>query len=164
MSWSWKWSGRDGSRGWMLARGEAVRDDGGAITGLLGVAVDITERKEAADELQLMATHDPLTGLANRSALLAETARVINAVRRSASSTAVLMVDLDRFKNVNDTLGHAAGDELLVATARRIENVVRSRYFVSARLGGDEFVVVLHGLEDPGRAVRIAGTPCCCVP
>jgi diguanylate cyclase (GGDEF)-like protein/PAS domain S-box-containing protein len=146
----------DASHGWMLARGEAVRDDGGAIIGLMGVALDITERKIAADKLQLMATHDPLTGLANRAALLDAASRALSAARRSARSTAVLMVDLDRFKNVNDTQGHAAGDELLVAAARCIEDVVRTGDLV-ARLGGDEFVVVLHGLEDPGTAVRVAG-------
>lgn len=145
----------DGSRGWMLARGEAVRDAGGAIVGVQGVAMDITERKVAIDELQSLATHDPLTGLSNRVALLGEIARALSAGNRSGRATAVLMLDLDRFKVVNDTLGHAAGDELLVAAARRLENAVRAGDLV-ARLGGDEFVAVMRELDDPRDAVRAA--------
>ena len=111
----------DGSHGWMEARGEAIRDANGTIVELHGVSVDITDRKVAREELQELATHDPLTGLANRAALLDEVTRAVSAGQRSARSTAVLMMDLDRFKAVNDTLGHAAGDDLLVAAAARIE-------------------------------------------
>ena len=78
-------------------------------------------RKAASDELQVLATHDPLTGLANRAALLDEITRALSAGRRSGRATAVLMMDLDRFKDVNDALGHAGGDDLLVAAAARIE-------------------------------------------
>lgn len=116
--------GPDGTFGWVLARGEAVLDEDGAITGLAGVAIDITARKIASDEFEVMATHDPLTGLANRAALLDVISSAVTAGRGSNTSTAVLMVDLDRFKEVNDTMGHAAGDDLLTATARRIERVV----------------------------------------
>ena len=143
----------DGTRGWMLARGEALRDADGAIVGLTGVAMDVTERKTASDALRVLATHDPLTGLANRVALLDEITRAVSSGRRSRQSTAVLMMDLDRFKNVNDTLGHTAGDDLLVAAAARIETVVRAGDLV-ARLGGDEFVVVMRDLGDPAEAVR----------
>jgi diguanylate cyclase (GGDEF)-like protein len=146
----------DGSHGWMLARGEAVRAADGVIVGVAGVALDITERKAAIDALQVLATHDPLTGLANRVALLDEISRAVSAGRRSGRAAAVLMMDLDRFKDVNDTLGHAAGDDLLVAAAVRIEKVVRAGDLV-ARLGGDEFVVVMRDLDDPTEAVRAAG-------
>jgi diguanylate cyclase (GGDEF)-like protein/PAS domain S-box-containing protein len=146
----------DGSHGWMLARGEAVRDATGTIVGLQGVAVDITDRRVATDQLRVQATHDPLTGLANRAALLDEIARAISSGLRLGRSVAVLMMDLDRFKEVNDTLGHAAGDDLLVAAAARLKRIVRAGDLV-ARLGGDEFVVVMRDLEDPTDAVRAAG-------
>jgi diguanylate cyclase (GGDEF)-like protein len=110
----------------------------------------------ASDELRLLATHDPLTGLANRTAMLEEISRALSAGRRSGRSTAVLMMDLDHFKHVNDTLGHTAGDDLLVAAANRIVDVVRAGDLV-ARLGGDEFVVVMRDLEDPSEAVLAAG-------
>jgi diguanylate cyclase (GGDEF)-like protein/PAS domain S-box-containing protein len=145
----------DGSHGWMLVRGEAICDAAGAIVGLRGVALDISERKLATEELQVLSTHDPLTGLANRSALLEEITRAVSAGRRSGRMTAVLMMDLDHFKNVNDTLGHAAGDDLLVAAARRIESIVPAGDLV-ARLGGDEFAVVMRDLADPDEAVRTA--------
>ncbi len=146
----------DGTHGWMLARGEAVRNPAGGITGVQGVALDITERKNASDVLQALATRDPLTGLANRAALLDEITRAVSARQRSGRPAAVLMMDLDRFKNVNDTLGHTAGDDLLVAAAARIEHVVRAGDLV-ARLGGDEFVIVMRDLDDPTEAVRAAG-------
>jgi diguanylate cyclase (GGDEF)-like protein/PAS domain S-box-containing protein len=146
----------DGSHRWMEARGEAVRDARGAIVELHGVSLDITDRKAVVDELQVLATHDPLTGLANRATLLDEITRAISAGRRSARATAILMMDLDRFKVVNDTLGHAAGDELLVCAASRIEETVRGGDLV-ARLGGDEFVVVMRDLTDPTEAARVAG-------
>jgi PAS domain S-box-containing protein len=145
----------DGSHGWMLARGEVVRDAAGAVVGLQGVAADITESRQAAEELLRLATHDPLTGLANRSVMLDDISRAIRAGRRSGYSTALLMVDLDHFKNVNDTLGHRAGDALLAAAGIRIERLVRAGDLV-ARLGGDEFVVVMRELEDPTEAVRAA--------
>jgi diguanylate cyclase (GGDEF)-like protein/PAS domain S-box-containing protein len=145
----------DGSHGWMLARGEAQPDAEGAIVGFGGVALDITDAKAASGELLAMATHDGLTGLANRSAMLDEINRALSAGSRAGRSTAVLMLDLDRFKNVNDTLGHGTGDQLLQAAADRITGIVRAGELV-ARLGGDEFVVVMRDLEDPAEAVRAA--------
>ncbi len=145
----------DGSHGWMLVHGEAVRDAAGAIVGVTGVALDITDAKAASAALELLATRDPLTSLANRATLLDEITRALSAGARSGRSTAILMLDLDRFKDVNDTLGHAAGDELLVSAATRIEQVVRASDLV-ARLGGDEFVVVMRDLEDPTEAGQAA--------
>ncbi|MDQ1308696.1 MAG: two-component system, chemotaxis family, CheB/CheR fusion protein [Actinomycetota bacterium] len=145
----------DGTHGWMLARGEVVRDAAGVVVGLQGVAADITESKIASQELLRLATHDPLTGLANRSMMLDDIKRAISAGRRSGGSTAVLMADLDHFKNVNDTLGHRTGDALLVAAAVRIKSIVRAGDLV-ARLGGDEFVVVMRELETANEAVRTA--------
>lgn len=145
----------DGSRGWMLARGEVVRDAGGNIVGLQGVAADVTESRHAAAALVLMATHDPLTGLANRNAMFEEISRALEASRRSRRPVAVLLLDLDHFKDVNDTLGHSAGDELLTAAAARIVSVVRASDLV-ARFGGDEFVVVLRELNTPSDATKSA--------
>ena len=145
----------DGSHGWMLARGEVVRDGAGDVVGLRGMALDITERRNYADELRALSTRDPLTGLANRTALMEEIPRALNAGRRSGRGTALLMVDLDRFKVVNDTLGHAAGDSLLVKVAARLDGLVRAGD-LTARLGGDEFVVVMRDLLDPAEAANAA--------
>jgi diguanylate cyclase (GGDEF)-like protein/PAS domain S-box-containing protein len=145
----------DGSHAWAEARGEAIRDAHGAIVELHGVSMDITDRRAARDELRSLATHDPLTGLANRTELLDEITRALSSSRRSARPTAILMMDLDRFKAVNDTLGHAAGDTLLIAAAARLYDVVRSGDLV-ARLGGDEFVIVMRDLGDPSEAARAA--------
>jgi diguanylate cyclase (GGDEF)-like protein/PAS domain S-box-containing protein len=103
---------------------------------------DVTDRRKAESALIELATHDPLTGLANRSMVTAEIRRALSAGKRSGRSTAVLMMDLDRFKNVNDSLGHAVGDDLLREAAERLAAVSRGGDLV-ARLGGDEFVVVL---------------------
>ena len=104
---------------------------------------DVTERYERDRHLAHLATHDVLTELANRAALLDELSRALPTARRSGRSTALLMLDLDHFKVVNDTLGHSAGDALLRAAAGRLQQAVRVGDLV-ARLGGDEFVVVMR--------------------
>jgi diguanylate cyclase (GGDEF)-like protein/PAS domain S-box-containing protein len=145
----------DGAHRWVEVRGEAVRDANGAIVELHGASLDITDRKRARDELAALATRDPLTGLANRAVLLEELTRGVQSSHRSSRPLAVLMMDLDRFKSVNDTLGHSAGDDLLVAAATRLGEVVRSSDLV-ARLGGDEFVVVMRDLADTEEAMHAA--------
>ncbi len=102
----------DGSNGWVLTRGEAVRDLNGAIIGLQGVAADVTESRRAAAELTKLTTYDPLTGLPNRSALFDEISRTTSIGHHAGQHTTVLMVDLDHFKDINDTLGHESGDEV----------------------------------------------------
>jgi diguanylate cyclase (GGDEF)-like protein/PAS domain S-box-containing protein len=115
---------------------------------------EVTDRHRHQQELTDLATHDPLTGLANRTALLEELQRALSAGRRSGRAVAVLMIDLDHFKDVNDTLGHAIGDDVLRAVAHRISLAVRAGDLV-ARLGGDEFVIVMRDLDDTEEAVRV---------
>ena len=117
---------------------------------------DITERKQAQAELLWRANHDSLTGLLNRPALIDQINRALQRARRYDTHLAVMFIDLDRFKRVNDTLGHAAGDMLLVECARRISGVMREVDTV-ARLGGDEFVAVCENLLRDDDAREIAG-------
>jgi len=127
----------------------------GSISHVLAISRDITERELAKQELTVAATHDPLTGLANRPALLDEINRALESSRRSGRGTGLLMIDLDHFKNVNDSLGHATGDALLVEAARRLESTVRAGDLL-ARQGGDEFVVVMRDLDDQSEGMHVA--------
>ena len=145
----------DGTFQWVACRTRAKLDPDGTPVAVVGAMVDITSRKAAEAELTFSASHDPLTGLANRAMLVDEADRALAAGQRSGRTTALLMVDLDHFKTVNDALGHSVGDELLRAVARRIAGSVRSVDLV-ARHGGDEFVVLLRDLDDPTHALRLA--------
>ncbi|MDP3584547.1 MAG: EAL domain-containing protein [Thiobacillus sp.] len=119
---------------------------------LIGIAIaGYVSRRVAGQALQLanQAMYDPLTGLANRSLLHDRIEREIERSRRSGVSFGVALMDLDRFKEVNDTLGHNVGDELLREVGRRLKHTIRAEDTV-ARLGGDEYVVVIHGLEPEG--------------
>lgn len=118
-----------------------LRDDAGRIIGIVGIGHDITERKEAERRIQFLATHDSLTGLPNRGAFNDALAAAIDAGRAGNTRFAILFVDLDDFKLINDSLGHDAGDELLKQTAARLRASVRTGDLV-ARLGGDEFVLL----------------------
>jgi diguanylate cyclase (GGDEF)-like protein/PAS domain S-box-containing protein len=130
-------------------------DTGGRVAHVVVVSRDITDRKLAEAELLHAAHRDPLTGLANRMALVEEIDRAVAAGSRSGTHTAVLLVDLDDFKLVNDALGHAVGDEVLTRAARRIEACVRGSDLV-ARHGGDEFVIVLRDVERSDDPVQLA--------
>jgi diguanylate cyclase (GGDEF)-like protein/PAS domain S-box-containing protein len=127
----------------------------GAVTHVVVVSRDVTARQLAERELVRASERDPLTGLANRLALLRELERAIAAAGRGGRTTGVLLVDLDRFKHVNDSLGHAVGDELLCRAAERLTSSVRTNDLV-ARHGGDEFVVLMRDLDDPDEAVTLA--------
>jgi diguanylate cyclase (GGDEF)-like protein/PAS domain S-box-containing protein len=117
---------------------------------------DITERKQAEERMRHIAQHDALTGLPNRLSLLMRLAQLLPEARRHEWRVAIMFIDLDRFKIINDTLGHQIGDELLREVAVRLTGVVRETDFV-ARLGGDEFVVILPAISTPADAAMVAG-------
>ncbi|MBU1224678.1 MAG: EAL domain-containing protein [Gammaproteobacteria bacterium] len=132
-----------------------VKDDGGQVTHHVSVFSDITVLKESEARLDRLAHHDPLTGLPNRLLLNARTEHALARARRNEKQMAVLFLDLDRFKYINDTLGHPAGDLLLQQVAERLRKCVRDEDTIS-RLGGDEFTVVLEDLDDAGAASTVA--------
>ena len=122
----------------------------------LAIIRDVTERKRLEERLAYLAYHDGLTGLANRSAFLERLEGAIARADRQGSGVAVLYLDLDRFKEVNDALGHDAGDELLKAVAERLRRAVRFEARSVARLGGDEFCAMLEGVADAEEAENVA--------
>ncbi|WP_298212876.1 EAL domain-containing protein [Acidovorax sp.] len=140
---------------WVSISGEPIFDAEGVFTGYRGVARDITERKLAEAEIKRLAFYDELTGLPNRRLLMDRLERAVTASVRDGSHGALLFLDLDNFKGINDTMGHEWGDRLLVQVGARLCASVRAADTV-ARLGGDEFVVVLQGLhaEQPEAAVE----------
>ncbi len=143
---------------WFQSRSVPEFDEHGAVEHVLVLNTDITALKRGEAELAHQALHDPLTGLANRALLLDHVTRALarrHAPGASPHPPALLFIDLDRFKLVNDSLGHRAGDRLLVAVAERLAQVVRPADLIS-RLGGDEFVVVIDSVDDPAEPVRVA--------
>ena len=147
---------KDGSYRWMLVRGMAVRDKDEQVYRLAGSLTDITERKDAEEKLLHDALHDALTGLPNRALLFDRLGHALARRHRKKDALfAVLFLDVDRFKMVNDSLGHMMGDQLLVAIARRLEGIVAPTDSV-ARLGGDEFVILLEDLDSNARASEMA--------
>ena len=125
----------------------AVKGGDGVVTHYVGSHSDITERKAAEEKIQYLAFYDLLTGLPNRQLLLDRFQQTFASSARSGREGAVLLIDLDNFKDINDTLGHDIGDSLLQQTAQRLKSCVREGDTV-ARLGGDEFVVVLENLSE----------------
>lgn len=123
----------------------AVKESDGLVTHYVGSHLDITDRKAAEEKIQRLAFYDPLTGLPNRRLLMDRIGQALSSSVRSGQQGALLFIDLDNFKTLNDTLGHAVGDSLLHQVAQRLTSCVRGDDTV-ARIGGDEFVVVLSEL------------------
>ena len=146
----------DGTYRWMLCRGRAVRRRDGRASRIAGTMTDISDQAAAQERLRRAACHDSLTGLPNRSLLLPLLVEAIERYQQDPRCQfALLFIDVDRFKSVNDTYGHAAGDALLVAVARRLEGSLRAGD-TPARYAGDEFVALLSGLDGAGQALEIA--------
>lgn len=142
----WLTFAADGYRGLFETTKTPMFDANGRIIGVLGIAHDITERKRIESQIEHLAYHDQLTGLPNRSLLLARLRQELAASRRHSRFGAVMFVDLDQFKQINDVHGHTAGDEVLKEVATRLRYFLRQEDTV-ARFGGDEFVIVLAELS-----------------
>jgi diguanylate cyclase (GGDEF)-like protein/PAS domain S-box-containing protein len=145
----------DGSVQWVQSNKMPLRDRKGKVIGIVGTYEDITERKAAEERVQYLAYYDALTGLPNRTLLQDRLAKALAVARRQKYKVALLFLDLDRFKNVNDSLGHPVGDLLLQEVAERLRNFAREQDTV-ARLGGDEFLLVLSGVKDAADAAVAA--------
>jgi diguanylate cyclase (GGDEF)-like protein/PAS domain S-box-containing protein len=143
----------DGAHVWVLQNLALIGHDDAAL--IHATVVDISDRKRAEEQIEFHAYHDVLTHLPNRRLFTDRLALSINRARRSGRSLAVMFIDLDHFKSVNDTLGHTAGDELLLEMSQRLRNCVREDDTV-ARLGGDEFTIILSELRHPEDAAQVA--------
>ncbi|BAN47125.1 hypothetical protein PCA10_13930 [Metapseudomonas resinovorans NBRC 106553] len=147
---------RDGSTITLESHRTLVRDDEGLPQSVLSINTDITHRKSAEQEVMRLAFYDQLTGLANRRLMLDRLQHLLALGARSLHTSAVILIDLDNFKALNDTLGHDRGDMLLQQVAQRLSHCIRESDTV-ARLGGDEFVVLLENLNDspPDAAIQV---------
>jgi diguanylate cyclase (GGDEF)-like protein/PAS domain S-box-containing protein len=132
-----------------------VRNTEGQITNHIAVFSDITKRKAAEDQMRFLAHHDALTSLPNRVLFAERLGRAIAHAQRNGKMVAVMFLDLDRFKQINDTLGHHIGDQLLQGVAQRLTGCVRAEDTV-ARMGGDEFTVILEEINDAAHVVPVA--------
>jgi len=146
---------RDGGHTWIRTVGQASWDADGRVLRFAGSTVDIDAQKRVEEELAHLAHHDTLTGLPNRNLLRDRLPQLLSRARRNRSNVGVMLIDLDRFKLVNDTLGHTVGDQLLVEVARRLLECTRGGDTV-ARLGGDEFAVLLPDMPDAQKARTVA--------
>jgi diguanylate cyclase (GGDEF)-like protein/PAS domain S-box-containing protein len=145
----------DGRIAWLSSHGRTVADGAGKVYRMIGVTQDITERKRQEEEARFLAYHDTLTGLPNRRLLDDRLSQAVFLAQRRDRRVAVMVVDLDRFKQVNDELGHRAGDAVLREASHRIAGCVRKADTL-ARHGGDEFVVVIPDLAQDGDCQVVA--------
>jgi diguanylate cyclase (GGDEF)-like protein/PAS domain S-box-containing protein len=146
---------KDGTYRWVLSRGLAVRNEEGQAYRIAGSQTDITDRHRAEAQLSHDALHDRLTGLPNRILFQERLEHVLQlAKRHNIFSFAVLFVDLDRFKTINDSLGHLVGDRLLMGIAQRLKACIRSSDTL-ARLGGDEFAMLIEDVDDKGDIIHL---------
>jgi diguanylate cyclase (GGDEF)-like protein/PAS domain S-box-containing protein len=146
---------RDGSYRWIAARAQLVLDDKGQPLRLNGTHLDITEHKEREEQVRMVVQHDRLTGLPNRALVLELAEASLSAAQRSGKQCAVMFIDLDDFKPINDRYGHHIGDEVLKEVARRLRASFRSHDLIG-RLGGDEFLVIVTQLESALGAAHAA--------
>ncbi|WP_210395938.1 diguanylate cyclase domain-containing protein [Motiliproteus sediminis] len=152
----------DGRRALLETQKTPLRDTRGEIDGLVGISRDITQRKQAEEKVARMAFYDPLTQLPNRRMLVDRLENLLALCNRNQHYGALMMIDLDHFKEINDNEGHDAGDQVLVATSHRLLESIRTTD-TAARLGGDEFVIVLAELGENAHqanqhASRVAAT------
>lgn len=146
---------KDGGTVWTEVTVNGIHNAGGEFVAFLGVTRDISERKWAQEQVTYLAQHDPLTDLPNRSLFADRLHRALTSARREHKQLALMYLDLDKFKPINDSLGHAVGDMLLQAVARRMQDCVRESDTV-ARMGGDEFVALLGNIEGAEAALSVA--------
>lgn len=132
-----------------------MKDKDGNVTGVLGIARDITDRKKREEELEVFANYDTLTGLTNRTVFMDRLSQLLYTRDNSIHYHGVLFIDLDRFKEINDTMGHSTGDKVLIMVAKRLESITRKGDTLS-RLGGDEFTILLTDLKNPIEAGVVA--------
>ena len=152
---SYKVLRKDGTTGFSEMTGFPLKDQKGDIIGFRGIGRDVSVRKRMEEEILYQATHDALTGLANRMLFSQMMHHAIETAKRYKKQFAVLFIDLDRFKVINDTLGHDAGDQLLKEIAARLRQILRSADLI-ARLGGDEFVILIEEVGDISQAATVA--------
>lgn len=146
---------RSGTLYWVDSAIVPLKDDAGSVARYISISIDISERKRVEQDMMHMATHDALTGLPNRNLLQDRIQQALAHDRRINEQAAVLFIDLDRFKTINDSLGHDVGDLLLIEVSRRLLAVVRDEDTV-ARQGGDEFIVLLSTIDDAQSAGSVA--------
>ncbi len=142
----------DGSIHWLRETGNVVKSADNSVVKMMGVVRDITEEKASASLLHQLAHYDPLTGLPNRLVLEDRLSKALERARASKTRVALVFVDLNDFKEINDQYGHAAGDRMLISAATRLNKILRSSDTV-ARIGGDEFVIILEDLI-PGKSLQ----------
>src|SRR5690554_683498 len=145
---------RDGSYRWICCRADVLYDDNGEVRKMVGTHLDVTERKEAEERIRRFVQHDSLTGLPNRQLLYQFAEHLLAGSERSGEQLAVLFIDLDYFKPVNDTYGHQVGDEVLKELAQRLKQTVRQEDVV-ARLGADEFLVLVTRVDTTREVVSV---------
>lgn len=146
---------KNGGTVWSEVKTAGIYNEAGDFIGVVGVARDLTERRKAELQMRYMAQHDSLTGLPNRALFMDRLQQALTYCSRHQRQLAVLLLDLNKFKPVNDEYGHAAGDELLKAIGERLRKLLRASDTV-ARLGGDEFVVLLPQLETPQEVSQVS--------
>ncbi|MBF8224375.1 diguanylate cyclase domain-containing protein [Halomonas sp. 328] len=149
----------DGNWRWHTSNASPMFDEDGNLATCMGIARDITERRAMEEKIRHMAQHDPLTGLPNRALFFSHLDKAIRLALRQGQPLALMFIDLDKFKPVNDTHGHGVGDRLLIAVARRMEARLRASDVIG-RIGGDEFVVLLPLIRDRDDAHGVAEALC----